>query len=226
MLFFCIVTDRQKPYKPSGLLLDLSGVRTLNAFADMFELAAECYLAHGSQAASIAATSLMAARSGSLQADGALVPPIEQHLPNALAASAHALAKELVTLQDRLQWRPCEFGPIPPYVGARMAFCQIVGPGAPVDAPDFRAGLFLQQPDLFYPWHSHEAEELYLVISGNALWRTPGLPFEQRSPGDVVYHPSWVSHAMQTTDEPLLAMWVWVGNINATTYRMDDLPND
>jgi len=33
-----------------------------------------------------------------------------------------------------------------------------------------RVGLFFQSQNTDYPNHRHAAEELYLVVSGNALW--------------------------------------------------------
>ncbi len=194
----------------------------MNPFTNLFEIAASCYGSHGSTAGALVAGGLMAARKGAVQGDPSTVPPIDRHLHHALKASPSTLAGELVKVQQLLKWYTCAFDPIPYDIGIQMAFCQIIGPGGLIHSDDMRAGLFLQQPNLYYPFHSHEAEELYLIVSGTAEWRTPDMPFAPRRVGQFAHHPSWVPHAMQTASEPLLAMWSWIGNIEAQTYRMDD----
>ena len=35
--------------------------------------------------------------------------------------------------------------------------------------------------------------------------------FRRRAAGEVIHHPSNVSHAMRTGDEPLVALYLWRG---------------
>jgi mannose-6-phosphate isomerase-like protein (cupin superfamily) len=66
-------------------------------------------------------------------------------------------------------------------------------------------------PAAHYPSHAHRAEELYLVLSGTADWQRGDEPFAARRPGAVIIHASSEPHAMQTAQEPLLALYLWRG---------------
>ena len=77
-------------------------------------------------------------------------------------------------------------------------------------------GVLLLGPDTEYPDHSHEAEELYLPLAGRAFWRSDEADWRLRPPGTWIHHPSWTVHAMRTSQEPLLAAYVWrAGDLTA-----------
>lgn len=73
------------------------------------------------------------------------------------------------------------------------------------------AGLLLLGPGIEYPDHHHEAEELYIPLTGRTEWRMGAEPFRRRASGETVHHRSNVGHAMRTGAEPLLALYVWRG---------------
>ena len=73
-------------------------------------------------------------------------------------------------------------------------------------------GVLLLGRDTEYPDHSHEAEELYLPLAGRAFWRVAQSGWRLRPPGEWIHHPPWMSHAMRTDEEPLLAAYVWRGD--------------
>lgn len=72
-------------------------------------------------------------------------------------------------------------------------------------------GFLLLGPGIHYPDHHHEAEELYVPLTGGALWSKAKGPFAERAAGEIIHHPSNVSHAMKTGEEPLLALYLWRG---------------
>ncbi|MBV8105014.1 MAG: transcriptional regulator [Hyphomicrobiales bacterium] len=77
-------------------------------------------------------------------------------------------------------------------------------------------GVLLLGPDIEYPAHSHEAEELYLPLAGHAWWRSGQSDWRLRPPGQWIHHPSWTTHAVRTAAEPLLAAYVWrAGDLTA-----------
>jgi mannose-6-phosphate isomerase-like protein (cupin superfamily) len=97
---------------------------------------------------------------------------------------------------------------------ARIAFAELIGPRGPLAAPDCRIGFTLMAAGTFYPLHAHPAEELYLVLSGAALWMAP--PAQRVAPpGGLILHPSNQPHAMRTDQQPLLALYGWSGDINS-----------
>jgi mannose-6-phosphate isomerase-like protein (cupin superfamily) len=81
-------------------------------------------------------------------------------------------------------------------------------------APDERlaCGVLLLGPDVHYPPHLHEAEEMYIPLSGTAQWSQGGRDWQQRSPGTMIHHLPHEVHAIQTGNEPLLAMYLWRSN--------------
>jgi hypothetical protein len=72
-------------------------------------------------------------------------------------------------------------------------------------------GFLVLGPDIHYPDHHHEAEEIYIPLTAGALWRKGEGGFTPRKAGEVIHHPSNVNHAMKTGDEPLLALYLWRG---------------
>jgi mannose-6-phosphate isomerase-like protein (cupin superfamily) len=72
-------------------------------------------------------------------------------------------------------------------------------------------GFLLLGPNVTYPDHHHEAEEIYVPLTGGALWKMGRENFSSRDAGEVIHHRSNVSHAMRTTEAPLLALYLWRG---------------
>ena len=52
----------------------------------------------------------------------------------------------------------------------KQAFCNIIGPGAILEDDACRMVLYSQSPEVNYPFHTHNAEEVYYELSGTALW--------------------------------------------------------
>jgi hypothetical protein len=73
------------------------------------------------------------------------------------------------------------------------------------------AGFLLLGPDITYPDHHHIAEELYVPLTGGTEWRKGEGGFVARAAGEIIHHPSDVSHAMRTGAESLVALYVWRG---------------
>lgn len=75
----------------------------------------------------------------------------------------------------------------------------------------FAGGILILGPNLLYPDHHHIAEEIYVPLTGGTCWRKEDKDFAIRQAGEVIYHASNVSHAMQTGSDPLLALYLWHG---------------
>jgi hypothetical protein len=91
-----------------------------------------------------------------------------------------------------------------------MAFAEIIGPDAPYVSERVCLGLTLIGPNTFYPPHRHPAIELYYVVAGEATWTANGAS-RRNSSSAFILHRSQVVHAMQTHQEPLLAVYTWSG---------------
>jgi hypothetical protein len=194
--------------------------RPTGSIPNLVRSAAEVYAAKG----------VTASAAESLAGSADLFQPVETTRPEAPAAvvwldaaltapGAHPLTGAVGAAVTELPWLPAFRGTEADFCGD-YAFCEIVGPDAPCRSEVVRFGLFLQTPDTDYPAHNHAAIEDYYVLSGNAAWQRGDAPYAPVPPGRRIRHDSFEWHAMETFAEPLLAMWLWTGDIDISTYRM------
>lgn len=134
--------------------------------------------------------------------------------PPALPLRQRAWLAVLADAQPHLPWRAAGGGAVP-VLGA----VELVGPDGVLPCATLRAGFYYQPPQYFYPRHQHAAEELYLPISGTAEWHADGTAPHCVAPGTLIHHRAWQPHACRTHGEPLLALWLWGGDLSMHTYR-------
>lgn len=99
------------------------------------------------------------------------------------------------------------------------AYAAFSGPVGPIHCAAPRGGFMLMGPDVFYPAHEHAPREVYLVLTPGTQWRLDDGPWFDVSPGDLIVHRPWVSHAMRTGDAPMLAFAGWVEAGDRTSIR-------
>jgi quercetin dioxygenase-like cupin family protein len=93
------------------------------------------------------------------------------------------------------------------------------GPAALLPHAAVALGVLLLAPRTLYPRHHHPTTELYLPLNAARWWRGDG-PWRDEPPGAVIHHPPDLPHATQTGDDPLLAVYLWAGDL-ATHARID-----
>ena len=146
--------------------------------------------------------------------------PVDVSLSNFLQDGKSDLISLLLQCSDVLSWREAGFGRLPEEFSKRIVASEIIGPKGIIDNPSMRVGLLLQLDHVAYPKHWHSAEELYLVLLGEAHWSVDDGSPEVRFPETFVHHRSNQPHSMTTIDEPLLAMWGWTGDIDGQSYSV------
>jgi hypothetical protein len=152
--------------------------------------------------------------------------PVLRWLP-ALAATAPAIAPELVTALVRwapaLAWRQTYTAQ---ELGAEFldnyAWTEVLGVHGPRHSERLACGFLLLGPGTLYPSHQHEAEELYVPLRGRAEWQQGDGLWRRHEPGTVIRHSSNESHAMRTSEEPLLAVYLWRGGDLAQVARLSE----
>ncbi|MEZ5755915.1 MAG: dimethylsulfonioproprionate lyase family protein [Paracoccaceae bacterium] len=97
---------------------------------------------------------------------------------------------------------------------------ELIGLRGPIASEVVAVGVLLLGPGIDYPPHAHAAEEVYLPLSGRALWMRGEGPYAPVAPGQVIRHPSWMAHGMRTGAEPLVAAYVWRGGDLAAKSRI------
>ena len=114
-------------------------------------------------------------------------------------------------LSEQVQWHQASRG-VPEFFEGGYSFSVIIGDSGLVPSKKIRMGLFLQNQNVDYPSHAHEAEEFYLILSGHGSWQI-GNSWYDAIPGRIFHHLPGESHRMITESEPLLAIWIWTGLI-------------
>ena len=85
-------------------------------------------------------------------------------------------------------------------------------PALTVDA-QLALGVLLLGPRTHYPLHAHPAVEVYYTLTpGGEWWRGAG-PWRTEPPGAAIHHAPNVPHATRAGAEPLLALYVWAGDL-------------
>ncbi|HEY3064966.1 MAG TPA: dimethylsulfonioproprionate lyase family protein [Methylomirabilota bacterium] len=144
------------------------------------------------------------------------------------AAGALSLVAELDAFSLALAWtqnpnyrrRP----PDPSFLD-NYGYAVIAGPadGPPALAvhPHLALGVLLLGPHAHYPIHAHPATEVYYTLTpGGEWWRDDG-PWRAEPAGTAIHHPPNVRHATRAGASPLLAVYLWSGDL-ATHARLAD----
>jgi len=90
---------------------------------------------------------------------------------------------------------------------------ELIGHEGVFHSHQMRGFMIYAPAGLHYPWHHHPAEELYLVLAGEAEFMIHGAAPKTLRPGDTTYHTSMQPHAMTNHDYPVMAYVLWRGNL-------------
>jgi len=193
-----------------------------NVLAPLLLTAADIYGQHDSDIGQTAKATLLCAAKKPLVKPAHRVPQC-QYLSQAYTQTDNKLNEQVQMLESHLHWADTDAGVKPKAVQDRLAFVELVSPSGMIETEHSRIGLFFQRAGTDYPSHHHAAEELYYIISGRALWSNDSIKHPSiKTPGEFIHHKSWEPHKMLTTDEPLLTMWCWTGDIRFSEYKMID----
>ena len=92
---------------------------------------------------------------------------------------------------------------------ARLVCFSIIGEGGPYASERARLFVVYMPPHLYYPWHSHPAEEAYLVIAGQARFQAGTDRDHVLREGQIMTHAHHEPHAITTGAEAMLSLVVW-----------------
>ncbi len=91
----------------------------------------------------------------------------------------------------------------------RFGCYTIIGPTGPFHSEQMRAWVVYMPAQLWYPFHHHPGEEMYLTLAGQAQFLAQGEPDKTMTEGDTSHHKPNQPHATRTEDTPFLAYVVW-----------------
>lgn len=141
---------------------------------------------------------------------------IKEALDAACAGPLGEVAKGFAAIEPSADWvRNPNYAKDPPDPNFldNYGYVEVIGPGRRIDTPDCRVGFLMLGPRTHYPIHEHPAEEVYHVMSGDALWLRAESPWRVEPPGTLIHHPSWMRHATHAQTKPMLALYCWAGAI-------------
>jgi hypothetical protein len=98
---------------------------------------------------------------------------------------------------------------------------EIIGGTGPLAAERIACGFLILGPGTHYPRHRHEAEEMYLPLSGTAAWQQGDAVWREHPPGTLIHHAGDEPHAMRTGADALLALYLWRGTHIAGKARLE-----
>ena len=182
-------------------------------------------LAHGLDRHAALLTSLDDVEPPTTRADG---PPVHRSvlrsvlrwwdpaLARARAETMGEIADAVAELAPSLSWtRTAGHVADPPNAGFLDGYAHATLAASPDDGPFFGVvlGLLLLGAGVDYPPHHHPADEVYLPLTP-ARW-IHGLDEDHRpEPAGVpIHHRPWQPHGMRTGDAPLLAIYLWSGDV-------------
>ncbi len=91
---------------------------------------------------------------------------------------------------------------------AGYGFAELIGTLGPFVSSKVRCGIGIWGPQIDYPDHRHQAEEVYLPLAGRAAFRLDG-ETAVRGVGEAVYVPSLLVHGFRTFEAPLVLVYIW-----------------
>lgn len=104
----------------------------------------------------------------------------------------------------------------------RCANGSCIGPLGILKSNDLVLDIFVLGPHTLYPPHGHAAVEIYYILCGHPLFQIDNSPWEEKPPGFFSFHPSNIVHATRTTNEPMLSVIVWRGDIRSPSWHVSD----
>jgi Dimethlysulfonioproprionate lyase len=159
-------------------------------------------------------------KAGRVAGGGAL--PVLRHWPLALelagAGAAAPAVPWLRALAPALGWTQnpnYRASPPSPDFLANYGYAQLAGPARVptlVETAACAFGLLLLGPGLLYPAHRHPAVELYLPLTPGD-WQRGEEPWRPVAAGTPIHHPSGLAHATRAGAGPLLALYLWQGDL-------------
>ena len=143
------------------------------------------------------------------------------------AAAAHAEphSRKLLELfnkhKEDLFWEQSykkEDDLVPDKMLANYGFAEILGSRGPFVSNRVRSGIGIYGAGVHYPRHWHEAEEIYLPLSGSAKFTIDGKTTEHGS-GEVVFVASNTPHSFVVNEErSLVLFYLWqAGELRQTS---------
>jgi hypothetical protein len=129
-------------------------------------------------------------------------------------------------LATPLPWAPPNTSDDPDYVSHNSVkySVELLGPEGLVSSDEVRLGLYGYVPHAAYGERTHPAEEVFLMLAGEAWWMRDNAPYLLHGPGERSYHPSMMPHGTRSGQSAFMSAYVWTGDISTENYAFTGGP--
>ena len=91
----------------------------------------------------------------------------------------------------------------------KYGFFELIGPSGHFETSEMALYVNFLDKNTYYPWHNHEAEELYFIVSGEAKFESKDQDEEILSSTKTRFHKSFQPHAITTIENKVLSFVIW-----------------
>ena len=104
----------------------------------------------------------------------------------------------------------------------KYGFFELIGPSGHFKTTEMALYVNYLCKNAYYPWHNHDAEELYFIVSGEAKFESKNQNTEILSSTNTRLHKSFESHAITTNQKPVLSFVIWKNKFEDVTKLTKD----
>ncbi len=143
-----------------------------------------------------------------------------------LAPDAHPVCRLIA--ETPFAWAPPQTSGDARYVEHSLpkVHVELIGPDGLVASESVRLGLYGMLPGFEYGIRTHPAEEVFVMLAGQAHWKRGSDPYLLLGPGERSYHPSMLPHANRTDQKAFLSVYIWHGDVSTDQYSYKGHPTD
>ncbi len=101
---------------------------------------------------------------------------------------------------------------------------ELLGPDGLLKSDVVRLGLYGMLPASEYGIRTHPAEEIYIMLAGDCLWKRGADIYRSLTANERSHHPSYLPHATKTQSNAFMSVYVWIGDLSKDQYSYKGLP--
>lgn len=135
-----------------------------------------------------------------------------------LQPGLHRVCQTIATTP--LPWAPPTTDSNPAYVALNQykVHVELLGPSGLLHSDELRIGVYGLLPHAHYGTRTHPAEEIFVMLAGEAYWQRGDSDYELLQAGQRAYHPSMLPHATKTAERAFMSIYVWRGDVSTDNY--------
>ena len=139
---------------------------------------------------------------------------------------AHPICSDILKLP--FSWAPPETSSDELYKEHSLfkSHIELLGPDGLIKSDLVRLGLYGMLPNSEYGIRTHPAEEIYIMLAGDCLWKKGDHKYQSLTVGEKSHHPSFLPHASKTEANAFMSVYVWYGDLSNDSYSYQGLPED